>query len=58
MNLKKYFDLVFVVCVILLFSSCTNFITTSQVDEGEIEYAIKIVEIEMLWLAMICYQPP
>ena len=44
MNLKKYFDLVFVVCVILLFSSCTNFITTSQVDEGEIEYAIKVVE--------------
>jgi GLPGLI family protein len=46
MKLKKQFrfGLLVTVVVSLFLSGCTNFITTSTVDEGEIEYAIKVVE--------------
>ena len=46
MKLKKHFHfgLLVTVVVSLFLSGCTNFITTSAVDEGEIEYAIKVVE--------------
>lgn len=36
--------LILVVCITISISGCTNFMTTASIDEGEIEYELKVIE--------------